>query len=187
MDLRRTVLIMKKQIWTFLFLLAFAFSISAQEKEAVKIDELGLVACGQFSAQMDRIFVKLQKSPNSKLYIIYYGGRYRKEYSKWNSQTRSYDEKKLKYPHREDGLNWAKSIPLFLTTERNYAIEFHNRMKNNIVLINGGFREDTKAEIWLVPKNTKSPLPTPTIREENVKFRADEPVSIRDFTTCYSG
>jgi len=120
----------------------------------------------------------LENSSNSKIYVVYYGGRFRKE-SLWNAKTKSFDKIKLTYPHREDGLNWAKSIPLYLTKAR--------LTNDEIVLVNGGFRESTEVEIWLVPKDAESPKPTPTVAEKDIKFRKDKPTGTPDFTTCYSG
>lgn len=176
---------MKKQFFVFLLLLLFFSSVSAQEKEAVKIDEFGRIPCGDFMARMDNLLVTFQNSPDSEIYVVYYGGRFRKENLKWNPEKRRYDLIKLHFPHRDDGLNWAKSIPLFLTTYNSYRIEIRNLVKEKIILLDGGFREDVNVEIWIVPKRAKPPESTPTIDEKYIKFRNDKPFGIPNCTTAY--
>lgn len=175
---------MKKQLFSFLLLLSFVFSVSAQTKEARKIDNFGKIDCGDFQARMDGILLELQNLPDSKVYVIYYGGRYRREYSQWNQDSRKYEKLNLNYPHPEDGINWAKAIPLFF---ENYIPrkELRDFVRDKIILVNGGYREQTQVEIWLVPKNVKIPEPTPTIDEKFIKFRADKPYSTPNFACCY--
>jgi len=177
---------MEKQLFSFLLLLSFVFSVSAQNKEARKIDEFAIIPCGDFMARMDSIFAELQNSPDSKIYVVYYGGRYRKE-NVWNKKIKNFNKLKLKYSHREDGLNWAKSIPIYLTTQTYYPTTTRNLLKDKIILINGGFQENTEVEIWIVPKDAESPIPTPTIAEKDIKFRKDLPSRTPNFTDCYGG
>jgi hypothetical protein len=174
---------MKRYFFTFLFLLLFVFNISAQTKEARKINEFGIIRCGDFMARMDSIFVELQNTPNSEIHVIYYGGRYRKNYS----ETRNYRKLKLEYAHREDGLNWAKSIPLYISTDPNLPTAMRDLLKEKVILVNGGYRENSEVEIWLVPKDSESPEPTPTINENDIRFRADNPRRTPNFACCYGG
>lgn len=134
---------------------------------------------------MNLIRIESQNSPDSKIYVVYYGGKFRKEYL-LNKKTNNLDRVQLKYPHREDGLNWAKSIPLYLTTEETYPAATRDSFKDKIILINGGFREDTAVEIWLVPKDAKPPKPTPDTDEKDIKFRGGKPRRVPNFTNCYS-
>lgn len=178
-------MIMKSKILQIIFCsFIFALTTLAQDKKAKQIDEFTRISCGDFMARMDAILSELQDSPDSKIYVVFYGGRYRKQ-SLWSKKTKSLDKIRLKYPHREDGLNWAKSIPLYLTSE--FVYETKALMSDKIVLINGGFREDMQVEIWLVPKDAESPKPTPTIAEADIKFRSDKPMRVPNFTDCYGG
>ncbi|MEO6588581.1 MAG: hypothetical protein ABIP06_04575 [Pyrinomonadaceae bacterium] len=126
----------------------------------------------------------MKNSPDSKIYVLYYGGRYRREYSQWNYELRRYEKLNLKYAHPDDGLNWAKAIPLFF---ENYIPlkEHRDFIRDKIILINGGYREQTEVEIWLVPKNGKLPEPIPTIGEKLIKFGANKPYKIPNFACCY--
>ncbi len=169
------------------------FSVSAFAQEAKLIDDFGRITCGDFSVRMDNLHNKFQNSQNSKIYVIYYGGRYRRE-SVWNKKTKSFDKLKLKYPHRNDGLNWAKSIPLFLSTYKWYAEEFRNTVNEKIVLINGGFRENIEVSIWIVQDNKNPPEPSPTIDEKDIKFTTNVSPTKENirygtphYATCYDG
>lgn len=175
---------MKSQLIIFLLLLFFAFSVSAQNKEARPIDGFGEIACGAFQMRMGSILAELQNSPDSKIYVLYFGGRYRREYSQWNQKLRKYDKLTLKYPHPDDGLNWAKAIPLFF---ENYTPlkEHRDFVRDKIILINGGYREERQVEIWLVSKDGKLPEPIPSIDEKSIKFKAKKPYRIPNFACCY--
>ncbi len=176
---------MKKHFLSLFISLLFIVSVSAQTNEARKIDEFGRIPCDEFMARMDSVFITLKDSPDSKIYVIYYGGRYRRTTSGRNKNTRSYESTKLDYPHRKDGLNRAKSIPLFLTTYASYPTTPQNLLKDKIILIDGGFRENIEVEIWLVPKDATLPKPAPTIDGKDIKFREDRPYGTPDFTKCY--
>lgn len=171
---------MKRQLFTFLLLISFALSVSAQEKEARKIDEFGILPCGDMLSRMHSIYLQLQESPDSKIYVVYYGSRFRKEiiWSKRGSKIQ------LKYPHRDDALNRAKAIPLYLTTEKFYS---DYKFKERIILIDGGFRQNMETEIWIVPKDARPPAPTPTINEKAVKFGAERPFGTPEYGRCYDG
>jgi hypothetical protein len=176
---------MKRQLFRLLILVLFAFSVTAQNKEARQIDEFGRIPCGDFLARMNALFIELQNSPDSKIYVVYYGGRYRRTLGRTNG-TGGYNAIKLEYAHRDDGMNWAKSIPLYLSSETAFPVEFRNSLKDRIVLLNGGFRENTEVEIWIVPENVEPPKPTPTITEKDVKFRKDKPFRTPAFINCYN-
>jgi hypothetical protein len=175
---------MKKQFLSLFISMLFVFSISAQTKEARKIDEFSRLPCGDFMARMDGVFTTLKESPDSKIYVVYYGGLFRKITAGWDKKRKFY---KIVYDksHREDGLNWAKSIPLFLTTYAAYPTTPQNLLKDKIILIDGGFRENLEVEIWLVPKDAALPKPTPTIDEKDIDFRRDGAYKTPNYTKCY--
>jgi len=174
---------MKKRFLSFLLLFSFAFNVLAQEKEARLIGELGVNPCGHMLMYLDGIYNEWQNSQNSKIYVVYYGGRFRKT-TFWDKKTKV-NKIRLKNPHRDDALNRAKAIPLYLTTQEGFPAEIRNSLKNKIILINGGFRQDFGMEIWLVPTGAALPEPTPTIDEKNVKFRNGKPSGTPDYKRCY--
>lgn len=168
--------------WLFVFN-SFAF---AQIEKTGKFDEFGRIPCGDFLARMHGLFVELTNSPDTKLYIVYYGARYRRKLI-WSRTAKDHAAIKLEYAHRDDGLSWAKSIPLYLTSETGFPSEMRNSLKNRFVLVNGGFRENTELELWIVSKGDAEPKPTPTTSEKNIKFRKDKPYPTPNLTTCYDG
>lgn len=170
---------------TVLFLVSSVFRVSAQTEKTRQIDEFGKITCDDFDARMDGIFTELENATDAKIYVIFYGERYRRTSSGWNKKTKDFESIKLDYPNRDDGLNWAKSIPLYLTTYKGYPTTSQNLLKDKIVLINGGFRENLEVEIWLVPKNGEIPKATPAIDEKDIKFRKDKPYQTPNFTACY--
>lgn len=133
---------MKVQASILSLLLVLVFSVAAQDEEARPIDGFGYIPCGAFQMQMGIILSELQNSPESKMYVFYYGGRYRREYSDWKPELRKYEKLNLKYSHPDDGLNWAKAIPLFF---ENYMPlrKYRDFVRDKIILINGGYREET--------------------------------------------
>jgi len=103
---------MNSKVLQIMFCLSiFALTTLAQDEGAKQIDEFGRLPCGDFESRMQNISIEFQNFSDSKIYIVYYGGRYRKE-NVLNKKTKSFDKIRLKYSHREDGLRWAKSIPL---------------------------------------------------------------------------
>ena len=182
-----------KKAFSILFF-SFLLCVSAFSQEAVKIDEFKRITCGDFSARIDGLMSEYDKFPNSKIYVIYYGGQYRIERSNWNDKTRSYDKTKLKKPHRDDGLNWAKTIPLYIKDrmesykkylESDFGKSDDEFVKENVVLVDGGFRREVEVEIWLVPKDSKVPKPSPTVSRKDIKFRKNKPNGTPRMACCY--
>lgn len=177
---------MKKQLFNLLLLISLFASVSAQTtKEARKIEEFGRIQCGEFMARMDLIFQMWQNSPDSEIHVIYYGGRFRKISPEQVRGKRNQNIIQLDYSHRDDGLNWAKTLHHYLTTYRGYEPKIRQAIKEKLVLINGGFRESEEVEVWLIPVNGTTPKPTPNIDEKYIKFRNDRPRRVRNFTNCY--
>lgn len=175
-------------LFTILFLSFVGFAqgpYSPPIKETVKVDESSYEPCGHFMAKMDALITIFYNSPDSKIYLVYYTGRYRKSRT-WNKETKKHDITKLHYPHRDDGLNRAKTIQLYLTTYRSYPEDIRSLLKEQIILLDGGFQEDAFVEIWFGPKGGEPPKVDSLIDEKDIIFRNDRPHPIRDYTTCYS-
>lgn len=169
-----------------LHFLIFVPTAFTQTEKARQVDEFSRIPCGEFMARMAGIFIESQNSPDSKIHVIYYGSRFRKE-NIWNRKTRKHDKVKLNFPHRDDGLNWAKSIPLYLTSGDTAETKAVKLPEDKFVLVNGGFRENIEVEIWLVPKNAEFPKPTPTVIEKDIRFRKDKPFVTPHYSSCYAG
>lgn len=77
----------------------------------------------------------ISAEPESKLYIIAYGGR-------------------------EDPAGKARR---YAVRARNYFVDYHSIDPQRIVSVDGGRREEFIVEVWLVPKDAKPPEPSPTV------------------------
>lgn len=149
-----------KKLFTIFFSLLFCTSILSQE--ATKVDEFGNLPCDHTKGLLDSVKNSLEGQPKSKIYIIYYTGKIYSQ-SIYDEKTETYKQVFLP-PRINEAEMIIKNWTEYLTVAR--AIS-----KNKIVLINGGFREEHTLEIWMVPKNAKSPEPTPTLTRKDIKFR----------------
>ena len=64
-----------KTIVKIILLCLFVFASSAFAQEAQKIEEFGFIQCDEWKSKFDTLFLAL-KSPNAKVYVIYYGTQY---------------------------------------------------------------------------------------------------------------
>lgn len=102
------------------------------------------------------------KFPCTKLYVIYYQGKYPAA-SIWNNKLHRY-ETKYSNPKRGAALIKAQEIRLavkdvkFSETDVKFS-------EADVILIDGGFRYIPELELWAVPKNVELPKPTPTHQE----------------------
>ncbi len=142
---------MRKTIVGFIFILVFTFFVSAQTKEARKFDEISNFCCEDIRTRLDTFLIELQNNPETKGYIIYYGG---KNHSVCNVNR----------------LPKHKEINIIVTTFKDQVV-FRNQDLGRIVWINGGYRENWTTELWVVPNNADAPKPTPTVKEKEIKFK----------------
>src|ERR1044072_6821580 len=99
-----------KRLAVFIFIFWLS-SANAFAQETVFNGILRRSSCGEFLAWMDGIVSMSEKYPDSKIYLVYYGERFRKTYLK----KKGGDVIMLEYAHRDDGLNWAKAIPFYMS------------------------------------------------------------------------
>lgn len=146
---------MNSKIFSKIFILlfcsiVFASAIHAQEKpQALKFDEFEEPSESAFTAwgeeisltqRAERFGEQFRKERGAKAYLIYYLGRITEQNFDRNL---NYKIDRIKYNIR---------------AENDYSYE-------NIITINGGYREKTTIEFWIVPKNAELPEPTPTINK----------------------
>jgi hypothetical protein len=96
----------------------------------------------QLLARLDNFFVGLQAQPQSKGYLIVYGGR--------------------------DNI----PTPMFGTKRIQNHIAFRRFPLNRITVINGGYREVFTVEMWILPPNSELPVSTPTVSEKFIIRKA---------------
>lgn len=93
-------------------------------------------------SRLDYLGNLLRSEPNSLGYIIVYGGRRgRRDYAKKRAACIE------DYMRRRLGFN-----------------------KDRVKVINGGYREGTMVEMWIVPSGECAPKATPTVAPKEVKF-----------------
>ena len=115
-----------------------------------KMDEMGNVPSGDMKARLDNYAVSLAATPEMQAYIIFYGGR--------------------RYDGRLGRRNEAERLAARLL---DYLLKTRAIAPERIRMINGGFREEWTAELWLSPRGATAPTPTPTIPSGEIKFRPE--------------
>jgi len=131
---------MKKAIGAAIMLTAVValFSvgqIAAQEKPR-KVDEYGAIKPEDEEQSLDSYAIELDNDPQSKAYIITYGGRKSSPGAAKTASKRVFD---------------------FLVTKRAFD-------PSRVIRIDGGLREEPFTELWVVPRGARPPAATATIR-----------------------
>lgn len=117
-------------------------------------DSFGNITCEDEWARLDSLAVELQNSPDVRAYIIYYGGRH----------YRFYNKPHIRLPRRGEAEARAARIKPYLVNVRGINAE-------RVTMINGGFREEWSADIYVLPPETQAVPPSPTLSVEEIKFR----------------
>lgn len=108
-----------------------------KKAEARKLDEYGQLLLKDANERLDKFTMELQMDPTAQGYIIAYGGRV----SRVGDAQRAADK--------------AKG---YLVTKRGLD-------RDRIVTMDGGHREQSAIELWLVPSRASLPKATPTIKK----------------------
>lgn len=111
-------------------------SFVMKKAEARKVDEYGKLTPKEENERLDKFTIELQMDPTSQSYIIAYGGR----------TSRAGDAQKA--------ANKAKD----------YLVNKRGLDPGRIVTVDGGYREQSAIELWLVPSRAPLPKPTPTVK-----------------------
>jgi hypothetical protein len=141
---------MKAKFSQFIFILLicfsfFSFNLSQTKFTALKFDEFGDSSNDQLfefneinlSQRIERLAKQVKKQRGVKVYIIYYRAR------QLNDQQVNKAE------------NWAGRTEYTVTYEANLKFE-------DVVSINGGYKERNTLEYWIAPKNAAPPKSSPT-------------------------
>ena len=124
--------------------------------EARKFDEFGDVCCEDEKARLDNFVNELQNNPEARGYIIFYGGK-RHRYPPCHSS-------RVVLPRRGEAAARAARLKPYIRDTRGVDA-------SRIVVINGGHRDQWMAELWIVPKGANPPVPTPTVKPQEIRFR----------------
>lgn len=156
---------MKKQLFSFLLALFFAFSVSAQNKEARKFDEFESYNCEDMMARLDYFANDIVNEPNSKGFVIVYEGKY----FKYVNNSKGEDKLKNFLPRFSESAFRTRLM-------QNYLLNFRRFPKEKILFISGGFRENHTVELWTVPNGANLPKSLPTFKD--MKYRKGKPENI---------
>jgi hypothetical protein len=105
-------------------------------------DRYGPIDSEDEMARLDNFAIQLMEEPVTEGCIIAYGGRVARE---------------------GEALARAERAKKYLSETRGVA-------RDRITVVDGGFREDVTVELWIVPAGASQPLPSPTVRREEVQF-----------------
>jgi hypothetical protein len=166
---------MKRKL-SLILLCFFVFTHTAfAQMQARKYDEMGQLYCDDAKSRLDFFAIQLQQEPGAKGYIIFYGGQ---NYLRgvYNRKAKRYLEVKLLPIRGEAQLRIAPLKPYLIN---NRGIE-----ESQIEVIDGGYRQEFTIEFWIVPSGAKPPLPLPTLKETEIKFRKGK-INLREyFSDC---
>lgn len=124
--------------------------VPPREIPAKQFDVCCSCAYDDQKARLDNLAVQLQNDPSASAYIIAYAGR----------NSRRGEANRL------------------LTRARDYLVTQRDINSSQIVVVNGGFREEDCVELWIVPSGALPPQPTPTVQPGDVN-PAREPATRR--------
>ena len=54
---------------------------------------------------------------------------------------------------------------------KDYMLNRRGVSTDRIVMMNGGYREESTVELWLAPRGESAPTAAPTVSAKDVKFR----------------
>ncbi len=145
-----------KRIFHSVIILLFSFCVSAQTKEALKVDEFILDNCETAMARLDGYAIELQGKPENKAHIIFYEG-------KITIGSKKILARRGEAKARVDDL-------------KRYLVEKRLIPSNRIEIINGGIREEHSVEFWIVPDGASTPKRTPTLKK--IKYAKGNPVRL---------
>ncbi len=91
-------------------------------------------------ARLDNLAVELQNDPTTRAYIFAYGGR----------------------------MSPLGQVENLMTRAREYLVSQRGIDASRLVVVNGGFREEDRVELWVVPSGAAAPRATPTVQAGDV-------------------
>jgi hypothetical protein len=109
---------------------------------ARKLDEYGNIRWGDEKARLDNFVIELQNDPTAQGYLICYGGKVERA------------GEALRRCHRA----------------KNYLSRQRSIEAARIVTADGGYREDSTVEVWVLASGATPPAAAPTVEPREVRF-----------------
>ena len=149
-----------RKVWSLLIMIICVIVADAQAgiapAEARKFDEFGDLGCEDEKARLDNFANELQNNPEARGYIVFYGGKRQRDPTRHNSR--------LALPRRGEAEARAARLKPYLSDSRGLDA-------NRIVIVNGGYRDQWAAELWIVPQGANPPTLTPAVKPQEMRFR----------------
>jgi hypothetical protein len=122
-----------------------------------KFDAFGDIKCEDEYARLDNFAIQLQHEPQAKGVISFYGGK----------------TFRGKLPRRGDAAARAARLKPYLVNRRGIPAA-------QVIVIDGGYAEEWRVELWIIPSGASLPAVQPTIPLKEIRFRKGKP-NPRDF------
>jgi hypothetical protein len=113
-----------------------------------KFDEFGDIKCEDEYARLDNFAIQLQHEPQARGIIIFYGGK----------------TFRGKLPKRGEAEARAARLKPYLVQRRGIP-------SNQVMVINGGYDEQWRADLWIVPPGASMPSGYTPVSVKEIKFR----------------
>ncbi len=113
-----------------------------------KFDEFGDIKCEDEMARLDNFAIQLQHEPQARGVIIFYGGKIFRG----------------KLPRHGDAAARAARLKPYVVNRRGIPAA-------QVIVINGGYAEEWRVEIWIIPPGATLPVAQPTIPIKEIRFR----------------
>lgn len=168
---------MKRFILFFFISLLTSVSIFAQDN---KIDEFSDLDCENVLAKSDFFASLLEKSPNSRLYLIFYEGKHLQHY--YNQKNKKFEYRWIN-PRKGEAKIKIKAITLYLEKYRKLD-------SDRFELIDAGIDSHYKVEVYLVSEAMSFPkILSDSSKSKNektkIKFRTGKPKKVVDCQKYY--
>ena len=138
----------------FCMIVAHAHASTAPS-EARKFDEFGDVCCEDEKARLDNFANELRNNPEAQGYIVFYGGK--------RHHNPTCHNLRLVLPRRGEAEARVARLKPYINDTRDIE-------PNRIVVVDGGYRDQWAAELWIVPKGANPPVPIPTVKPQEIRF-----------------
>jgi hypothetical protein len=153
----KTTLMMFVKVGLLIIVLSSSLSAGPPDVIFRKFDEFGDTNCEDEMAHLDNFAIQLLAEPDKDGVLIFYGGR----------------RSRGRLPKRGEAAARAARLKPYLVQRRGLPAE-------HISIINGGYADQWRVELWIGPRGVGLPTPSPSVPASKIKFRKGK-VRPRDF------
>jgi hypothetical protein len=144
------------------YLALSSMSLAQIKVEAIKVAEFGNHSCEEYLQRMDIFISELDKTSESKGYIMVYDGKSPKFVKDKNGK---YVLSRYILPQRGEAAARIKTMKR--------RLRFRVVPYEKFVFVNAGFRQEYTVEFWVVPFGAEAPKSSPTVKL--IKYRRGKP------------